>query len=66
MNEPAEQPERRTGLVIWLIVSQLLAVGSLLIWVFLAGMAVFAFDEGQSPEAWRLVLTSGLIHSSRC
>jgi hypothetical protein len=57
MTEPAAPPKHRTGLLIWLIVSQLLAVGSLVIWAYLAGMAVFAFDEGQSPEAWRLVLT---------
>ena len=57
MTEISESPKRRTGLLIWLIVSQLLAVGSLVIWAFLAGMSVMAFDEGQSPEAWTLVLT---------
>ena len=57
MTEISESPKRRTSLLIWLIVSQLLAVGSLVIWAFLAGMSVMAFDEGQSPEAWTLVLT---------
>ncbi len=59
MTEPAElitPPKRRIGLLIWMIVSQLLAVGSLLIWAFVAGLSAMAFDEGQSPEAWRFVI----------
>jgi hypothetical protein len=42
--------------LIWLIVSQLLALGSLLIWVLMAGLSVMAFDTGESPEAWAFVL----------
>ena len=57
MTEAAAPPKRRTGLLIWMIVSQLLAVGSLVIWVFVAGMSVMAFDEGSSPVAWAIVLT---------
>ena len=57
MTEPTEKPKRRIALVIWMIVSQLLAVGSLVIWAFLAGMSVMAFDEGSSPIAWAIVLT---------
>jgi len=56
MTELAAPPKPRTGLLIWLIVSQLLAVGSLLIWALMAGLSVMAFDEGQSPEAWTFVL----------
>jgi uncharacterized BrkB/YihY/UPF0761 family membrane protein len=59
MTEPAElttPPKRRIVLLIWMIVSQLLAVGSLLIWALVAGLSVMAFDEGQSPEAWRFVI----------
>lgn len=56
MAELAAPPKRRTGLLIWLIVSQLLAVGSLLIWVLMAGLSVMAFDSGQSAEAWSFVL----------
>jgi hypothetical protein len=56
MTELAAPPKRRTGLGIWLIVSQLLAVGSLLIWALMAGLSVMAFDTGQSPEAWAFVL----------
>jgi uncharacterized BrkB/YihY/UPF0761 family membrane protein len=44
--------KRRTGLLIWLIVSQLLAVVSLLIWIIIAGLSVMAFDQGSPPEAW--------------
>ena len=55
MTELAAPPKRRTGLLIWLIVSQLLAVGSLLIWALIAGLSVMAFDEGSSPEAWAIV-----------
>ncbi len=60
MGEPTktntEQPKRRTGLLIWLIVSQLLAVGSLWFWVVFAGLSVMAFDEGGSPTAWAIVI----------
>jgi hypothetical protein len=48
--------KRRTGLLIWLILSQLLAVGSLLIWVLMAGLSVMAFDSGSTPEAWAFVI----------
>lgn len=50
-------PPNRTGLKIWLILSQLLAAGSLLIWVAIAGLSVMAFDSGESPEAWAFVIT---------
>ena len=56
MSKPAAPPKRRTGLLIWLIVSQLIAVGSLFFWLIAAGFSVMAFDEGQSPEAWRFVI----------
>jgi hypothetical protein len=57
MTEAASPPKRRTGLLIWMIVSQLLAIGSLVIWAFLAGMSVMAFDSGESRVAWAIVLT---------
>ena len=56
MTEVAAPAQRRTGLVIWLIVSQLLAIASLLIWALVAGLSVMAFDSGESREAWTLVL----------
>jgi hypothetical protein len=39
-----------------MIVSQLLAIGSLWFWVVVAGLSVMAFDEGGGPEAWAFVL----------
>jgi hypothetical protein len=57
MTELTAKPKRSIGVLIWLIVSQLMALGSLWIWVVAAGVAVMAFDEGSSPEAWRFVLT---------
>jgi uncharacterized BrkB/YihY/UPF0761 family membrane protein len=47
----------RRGLLIWLVVSQLLAVASLLIWLVVAGLSVMAFDSGESPQAWAFVIT---------
>jgi uncharacterized BrkB/YihY/UPF0761 family membrane protein len=47
----------RRGLLIWLITSQLLAVASLLIWLVIAGVSFMAFDSGESPQAWALVIT---------
>lgn len=49
-------PKGRTGILIWLIFSQLLALGSLLIWAVAAGLSVMAFDSGVSSEAWAFVL----------
>jgi hypothetical protein len=51
----APQP-KRTGLVIWMIVSQLLTLGSLAIWALVAGLSVMAFDGGVTTEAWVFVL----------
>jgi hypothetical protein len=43
--------------LIWLIVSQLLAVASLFFWLVMAGLSVMAFDSGESPQAWAFVIT---------
>jgi hypothetical protein len=56
MAKVTAQPKRRTGLLIWLIVSQLLAIASLLFWALVAGLSVMAFDEGASPIAWAIVI----------
>jgi O-antigen/teichoic acid export membrane protein len=56
MSEIAVQPKRSTGLLIWMIVAQLLAVGSLLIWLVMAGLSVMAFDAGETPAAWAFVI----------
>ena len=47
----------RKGLLIWLIVSQVLAVASLLFWLLVAATSVMAFDSGESPQAWAFVIT---------
>ena len=51
---PVEKP--RTGLVIWMVVSQILALLSLIIWLLVAGLSVMAFDSGVSAEAWTFVI----------
>ena len=56
MSEIEVQP-KRTSLLIWMIVSQLLAVASLFIWVVMAGLSVMAFDAGETPAAWAFVIT---------
>lgn len=50
MTETPTPQSKRTGLLIWLILSQLLAVASLVIWL------VMAFDQGSTPEAWTFVI----------
>jgi hypothetical protein len=50
------RPKRRIGTLIWLIVSQLMAVGSLLIWALLAGLSGMAADEGTSPQVVTFIL----------
>lgn len=57
--ESTSQPiveKKRTGLIIWMIVSQILTVLSLGIWLLVAGLSVMAFDSGVSAEAWTFVI----------
>lgn len=49
-------PATRKPILIWLIISQLLALGSLLFWLTMAGLSVMAFDSGSTPEAWTFVI----------
>ena len=56
MTKPATSPKRRTALLIWLIISQLLAVGTLVLWLVVAGLSVMAFDSGVTTEAWTFVI----------
>lgn len=56
MTETPAPPKKRTALLIWMIVSQLLALGSLVIWLLMAGLSVMAFDQGSTPEAWTFVI----------
>lgn len=52
----AENPKPRKALLIWMIVSQLLMLGSLVIWLLVAGLSVMAFDSGVTQEAWNFVI----------
>jgi hypothetical protein len=57
MIEPTIQPKkRRTGMIIWMIISQLLMLGTLVIWLVIAGLSVMAFDSGNTAEAWTIVI----------
>ncbi len=47
---------RRPPVLIWLIVSQLLALASLVLWLLIAGLSVMAFDSGVTREAWTFVI----------
>ena len=46
----------RRPVLIWLIISQVLAVASLFFWLLAAGLFVMAFDSGVSTEAWTFVI----------
>ena len=46
----------RTPILIWLIVSQILALASLVFWLLMAGLSVMAFDSGVTAEAWTFVI----------
>ena len=46
----------RRPILIWLIASQLLALMSLLFWLFAAGISVMAFDSGATQQAWTFVI----------
>jgi hypothetical protein len=46
----------RRPVLIWLILSQALAVASLFFWLLMAGLSVMAFDSGVSAEAWAFVI----------
>jgi glucan phosphoethanolaminetransferase (alkaline phosphatase superfamily) len=50
-----KRPSRRPVLI-WLILSQALAVASLFFWLLMAGLSVMAFDSGVSAEAWTFVI----------
>jgi glucan phosphoethanolaminetransferase (alkaline phosphatase superfamily) len=54
--ENETKPPSRKPVLIWLIVSQLLAVASLFFWLIMAGLSVMAFDSGVSTEAWTFVI----------
>lgn len=49
-------PPSRRPILIWLIVSQVLAVASLFFWMIMAGLSVMAFDSGVTQDAWNFVI----------
>ena len=49
-------PPSRKPILIWLILSQVLAVASLFFWLVMAGLSVMAFDSGVTQEAWNFVI----------
>lgn len=50
------QSSSRRPVLLWLIVSQLLAIASLFFWLVAAGLSVMAFDAGVTREAWNFVI----------
>ena len=50
------RPISRKPILIWLIASQLLALASLVFWLFAAGISVMSFDSGVTQEAWNFVI----------
>jgi hypothetical protein len=49
------KPPSRRPVLIWLILSQALAVLSLFFWLLVAGLSVMAFDSGVTAQAWTFV-----------
>jgi uncharacterized membrane protein len=47
---------KRRPILIWLIISQILALLSLFFWLLVVGLSVMAFDEGSTPQAWAFVI----------
>ena len=50
MSESAAQPKPPTILLVWLIISQLKALGSLCIWLVMAILSLIAFNAGITVE----------------
>ena len=46
----------RKPILIWLIISQVLALASLVVWLLIAGLSVMAFDSGVTQEARNFVI----------
>jgi hypothetical protein len=50
-----EKPKSRKALLIWMIISQVLTVGTLVVWLVMAGLSFMAFDAGVTPQATTFV-----------
>jgi hypothetical protein len=55
VEEELKRPARRPVLI-WLVLSQVLAIASLFFWLLVAGLSVMAFDSGVTAEAWTFVI----------
>ncbi len=55
METELKRPSRRPVLI-WLFISQALAVLSLFFWLLMAGLSVMAFDSGVTAQAWTFVI----------
>jgi hypothetical protein len=54
---PTPKPKRRTGLVVWLVVSQVLTVISLFLWSIAAGLGYALINSnGDAPSAVLIAL----------
>ena|SRR3989304_6841146 len=53
MNESSAP--RSTRLLIWMIISQVLMLASLLVWLVLAGLSLMAFDSVVPGETWAIL-----------
>ena len=54
---PTPKPKRRTGLVVWLVVSQLLAAVTLFLWSIAAGLGYALINSnGEAPSAVLIAL----------
>ena len=50
-----EKPKSRRALLIWMLVSQVLTAGTLVLWLDMAGLSFMAFDAGVTPQATTFV-----------
>ncbi len=53
-----EKNKSRKALLTWMIVSQVLTVGTLALWLVMAGLSFMAFDAGVTPQATTFVIVS--------
>jgi hypothetical protein len=50
-----EKSKSRKAILIWMIVSKVLTVGTLVAWLGMAGLSFMAFDAGVTPQATTFV-----------
>ena len=56
MSHPSPQPGPRIILTIWMVLSQLLAAGTLLVWAFAALTSILFFDSQPNPSGMASIL----------